>query len=61
MPAASFRFILTASRSMATINYRCLIDDCRVDRGVLNMRWIVEILIHRKIGDEFVKLWAEQN
>jgi len=45
------------------------IDDCRVDRGVLmaqvaqeaeNMRWIVDILIDRKIGDEFVKLWADQ-
>ncbi|KAL3611093.1 hypothetical protein D5086_002113 [Populus alba] len=45
------------------------IDDCRVDRGVLmaqvareaeNMRWIVDILIDRKLGDEFVKLWADQ-
>ncbi|XP_052183417.1 BTB/POZ domain-containing protein At5g60050 [Diospyros lotus] len=45
-------------------------DDSRRDRGVLmgeiareadNMQWIVDILINKKIGDEFVKLWADQN
>lgn len=44
------------------------IDEKR-DRGVLmgeiareadNMQWIVDILIDKKLGDEFVKLWADQ-
>ncbi|KAK4370394.1 hypothetical protein RND71_009869 [Anisodus tanguticus] len=44
-------------------------DDNRQDRGVLmsdiareadNLQWLVDILIDRKMGDEFVKLWAEQ-
>jgi len=39
------------------------------DRGVLiseiareadNIQWIVDILIDRKMGDEFVKIWADQ-
>ncbi|GAB2274288.1 hypothetical protein Dimus_009054 [Dionaea muscipula] len=42
---------------------------CMQDRGNImgeiareadNMRWIVDILIDRKMGDEFVKLWADQ-
>ncbi|XP_047317265.1 BTB/POZ domain-containing protein At5g60050 [Impatiens glandulifera] len=46
-----------------------LVDENSKDRGVLmgeisreadNMRWIVDILIHKKIGDEFVKVWADQ-
>ncbi|KAI8523929.1 hypothetical protein RHMOL_Rhmol13G0109600 [Rhododendron molle] len=45
------------------------VDESKKDRGVLmgeiareadNMQWIVEILIHKKMGDEFVKLWADQ-
>lgn len=45
-------------------------DDSRRDRGVLmaeiareadNMQWLVDILIDKKMGDEFVKLWADQN
>lgn len=45
------------------------VDESRKDRGVLmgeiareadNMQWIAEILIHKKMGDEFVKLWADQ-
>lgn len=41
----------------------------RPDRGVLmseitreadNIHWIVDILIGKKMGDEFVKIWAEQ-
>ncbi|XP_060170220.1 BTB/POZ domain-containing protein At5g60050 [Lycium barbarum] len=45
------------------------VDDNRQDRGVLmgdiareadNLQWLVDILIDRKMGDEFVKLWAEQ-
>lgn len=44
------------------------VDENR-DRGVLmgeiareadNMQWIVDILIDKKMGDEFVKLWADQ-
>ncbi|KAI7984496.1 BTB/POZ domain-containing protein [Camellia lanceoleosa] len=44
-------------------------DESRRDRGVLmgeiareadNMQWIVDILIHKKMGDECVKLWADQ-
>ncbi|XP_016462504.1 BTB/POZ domain-containing protein At5g60050 [Nicotiana tabacum] len=44
-------------------------DDNRQDRGVLmgeiareadNLQWLVDILIDRKMGDEFVNLWAEQ-
>ncbi|ONI00448.1 hypothetical protein PRUPE_6G089700 [Prunus persica] len=44
-------------------------DDSRRDRGVLmaeiareadNMQWIVDILVDKKMGDEFVKLWADQ-
>ncbi|KAB2614876.1 BTB/POZ domain-containing protein [Pyrus ussuriensis x Pyrus communis] len=44
-------------------------DDGRRDRGVLmaeiareadNMQWIVGILVDKKMGDEFVKLWADQ-
>ncbi|KAK9279511.1 hypothetical protein L1049_013190 [Liquidambar formosana] len=44
-------------------------DEGRRDRGVLmgeiareadNMQWIVDILINKKLGDEFVKLWADQ-
>ncbi|KAM4083141.1 hypothetical protein ACJW30_08G034000 [Castanea mollissima] len=51
----------------------CLSDATAVDenrdRGVLmgeiareadNMQWIVDILIDKKMGDEFVKLWADQ-
>jgi hypothetical protein len=43
-------------------------DETR-DRGVLmgeiareadNIQWIVDILIDKKMGDEFVKLWADQ-
>lgn len=46
----------------------CL-DESRQDRGTLmaeiareadNMQWIVGILIDRKMGDEFAKLWADQ-
>lgn len=46
----------------------CL-DESKQDRGTLmgeiareadNMQWIVGILIDRKMGDEFVKLWADQ-
>ncbi|PSR90009.1 BTB/POZ domain-containing protein [Actinidia chinensis var. chinensis] len=46
------------------------VAESRQDRGVLmseiareadNMQWIVDILIHKKMGDEFVKLWADQN
>ncbi|KAL2487806.1 BTB/POZ domain-containing protein [Forsythia ovata] len=45
------------------------IDESTQDRGILmgeiareadNIQWVVDILIDRKIGDEFVKLWAEQ-
>ncbi|XP_010260115.1 PREDICTED: BTB/POZ domain-containing protein At5g60050 [Nelumbo nucifera] len=45
------------------------LDESRRDRGVLmaeiareadNMQWIVEILIDKKMGDEFVNLWADQ-
>ncbi|XP_049380307.1 BTB/POZ domain-containing protein At5g60050 [Solanum stenotomum] len=44
-------------------------DNRQQDRGVLmgeiareadNLQWLVDILIDRKMGDEFVKLWAEQ-
>ncbi|KAK3012468.1 hypothetical protein RJ639_007979 [Escallonia herrerae] len=44
-------------------------DESRQDRGVLmgeiareadNMQWIVDILIAKKCGDEFVKLWGDQ-
>ncbi|XP_040993461.1 BTB/POZ domain-containing protein At5g60050 [Juglans microcarpa x Juglans regia] len=44
------------------------VDEKR-DRGALmgeiareadNMQWIVDILIEKKVGDEFVKLWADQ-
>ncbi|KAK9727297.1 hypothetical protein RND81_05G272100 [Saponaria officinalis] len=46
----------------------CL-DENKQDRGVImaeiaresdNMQWIVGILIDKKMGDEFVKLWADQ-
>lgn len=45
------------------------IDESKRDRGILmaeiareadNMQWIVDILIDKKMGDEFVKLWADQ-
>lgn len=45
------------------------VDESRRDRGVLmgeiareadNLRWVVDILIEKKLGDEFVKLWADQ-
>ncbi|KAJ8751394.1 hypothetical protein K2173_016595 [Erythroxylum novogranatense] len=45
------------------------VDDSRRDRGALiseitreaeNLQWIVDILIDKKMGDEFVKLWADQ-
>ncbi|KAM7527860.1 hypothetical protein LguiB_031270 [Lonicera macranthoides] len=45
------------------------IDETKGDRGVLmaeiareadNMQWVVDILIDKKMGDEFVKLWADQ-
>ncbi|KAK6926865.1 hypothetical protein RJ641_008584 [Dillenia turbinata] len=45
------------------------IDENRRDRGVLigeiareadNMQWIVDLLIDKKMGNEFVKLWADQ-
>ncbi|KAL8496786.1 hypothetical protein ACS0TY_020459 [Phlomoides rotata] len=45
------------------------VDESRQDRGALmaeiareadNMQWIVGILIDRKVGEEFAKLWADQ-
>ncbi|GAV71385.1 hypothetical protein CFOL_v3_14879 [Cephalotus follicularis] len=45
------------------------VNESRQDRGVLmgeiareadNLQWIVDILIEKKMGDEFVKLWADQ-
>ncbi|XP_027151950.1 BTB/POZ domain-containing protein At5g60050 [Coffea eugenioides] len=45
------------------------VEEGRQDRGFLmseiareadNMQWVVDILVDRKLGDEFVKLWAEQ-
>ncbi|KAL3829154.1 hypothetical protein ACJIZ3_017956 [Penstemon smallii] len=47
----------------------CLDDENRQDRGALmgeiareadNMQWVINILIDFKMGDEFVKLWADQ-
>ncbi|KAH9621839.1 hypothetical protein KSS87_013153 [Heliosperma pusillum] len=44
-------------------------DETKQDRGAImaeiareadNMHWIVDILIDKKMGDEFVKLWADQ-
>ncbi|KAJ8439934.1 hypothetical protein Cgig2_004000 [Carnegiea gigantea] len=44
-------------------------DESKHDRGAMmseiareadNVQWIVEILIDKKMGDEFVKLWADQ-
>ncbi|KAL5581147.1 hypothetical protein UlMin_013589 [Ulmus minor] len=44
-------------------------DETRRDRGVLmgeiareadNMQWMVDILVEKKMADEFVKLWADQ-
>lgn len=44
-------------------------DESRRDRGLLmseiareadNMQWIVDILIEKKMSEEFVKLWADQ-
>lgn len=44
-------------------------DDDKQDRGVLmgeiareadNLQWVVDILINRRVGDEFVQLWADQ-
>lgn len=44
-------------------------DESRQERGAImaeiareadNMQWIVDILIDKKMGDEFVKLWADQ-
>lgn len=44
-------------------------DEGKRDRGILmgeiareadNMQWIVDILIDKKMADEFVKLWADQ-
>ncbi|KAL1826748.1 hypothetical protein ACET3Z_005160 [Daucus carota] len=44
-------------------------DDIKQDRGVLmgeiareadNLLWIVDILIDKEMGDDFVKLWADQ-
>ncbi|KAB1223544.1 hypothetical protein CJ030_MR2G011231 [Morella rubra] len=31
-----------------------------IAREADNMQWIVDILIDKKVGDEFVKLWADQ-
>ncbi|KAM6597901.1 hypothetical protein CsatA_008425 [Cannabis sativa] len=45
------------------------IDETQRDRGVVmseiareadNIQWIVEILVDKKMADEFVKLWADQ-
>lgn len=45
------------------------VDDGKTDRGAFmneiareadNMQWIVDILIQQKVGDEFVRLWADQ-
>lgn len=44
-------------------------DESRRDRGVLmveiareadNLQWIVDILVEKKMAEEFVKLWADQ-
>ncbi|GMG98208.1 hypothetical protein Nepgr_000048 [Nepenthes gracilis] len=45
------------------------VDETKQDRGIImgeiareadNMQWIIDILIDRKMGDEIVKLWANQ-
>ncbi|PSR86645.1 BTB/POZ domain-containing protein [Actinidia chinensis var. chinensis] len=45
------------------------VDESKQDRGILtseisreadNMQWIVDILLHKTMGDEFVTLWADQ-
>ena len=45
------------------------VDDSRRDRGAImseiareadNMQWIVNILIDKKMGEDFVKIWADQ-
>lgn len=47
----------------------CVDEKSNQDQGVLmgkiareadNIQWVVDILIERKIGEEFVKLWADQ-
>ncbi|KAF9675303.1 hypothetical protein SADUNF_Sadunf09G0018000 [Salix dunnii] len=35
-------------------------DGRQIAQEAKNMSWIVDILIDRKIGDEFVKLWADR-
>ncbi|RWR81800.1 BTB/POZ domain-containing protein [Cinnamomum micranthum f. kanehirae] len=45
------------------------VDESRCDRGVLmgqiareadNLHWVVDILIEKKMGDDFVTIWADQ-
>jgi hypothetical protein len=52
-----------------TLSEATCIDETNGDRGFLmaeiareadNTQWVVDILIDRKIGDEFVRLWANQ-
>uniref|UniRef100_A0A6N2KIE6 At3g05675-like ankyrin-like domain-containing protein n=2 Tax=Salix viminalis TaxID=40686 RepID=A0A6N2KIE6_SALVM len=48
-----------ARREMKTRIYGFFREDS-LDHKTKNMSWIAGIPIDRKIGDEFVKLWADQ-
>ncbi|KAK1265555.1 BTB/POZ domain-containing protein [Acorus gramineus] len=57
------------SSLLLCLSEAAVMDESRRDRGVLmgeiareadNLLWIVNIIIDKKMGDEFVKLWADQ-
>ncbi|KAL3530664.1 hypothetical protein ACH5RR_009986 [Cinchona calisaya] len=52
---------LTLCLSEATENRQdCGILMSEIAREADNIQWVVDILVDRKMGDEFVKLWADQ-
>ncbi|XP_031113193.1 BTB/POZ domain-containing protein At5g60050 [Ipomoea triloba] len=57
------------SSLLVCVSEAMCVDESGKDRGVImgeiareadNVQWIVDILIDRKMGDEFVDLWADQ-
>ncbi|KAL4587614.1 hypothetical protein LXL04_000486 [Taraxacum kok-saghyz] len=63
--------LYTVSHKCLTSLILCLSDatSCEENRGMMseiareadNLEWVVEILIEKRIGEEFVKLWSDQN
>lgn len=63
--------LYTICHKCLTSLFHCLSEatSCEENRGMMseiareadNLEWVVEILIEKRIGEEFVKLWSDQN